>query len=308
LENRFKDTVEGFDKITGFGLEGLLFRFNNFATLSYPKIVSYYSGQSEIDSKPFNELDQLISDFEDLTNVFESQEGAFANMRYWDLMSDISGMKTFLATSKNSNRWLRSSVVNASYGSFTTEDRSLKKNETIEDIERLDRGTSNPQNSWVNTAIKNNAKEEDLVMGKILSIDLTGGVNSFEVTNAVDSISGKSLYGKDIKSTITFADNDLESLDFEETMKQTVVILLGLTKGKNYFYPTIGISKTNMGIDRANFSFPSLFRELSEAIASDDSIKGFEITNIRHDQDAIFYDVKITTALDKYLNNEIKLT
>jgi hypothetical protein len=199
LENRFKDTVEGFDKITGFGLEGLLFRFNNFATLSYPKIVSYYSGQSEIDSKPFNELDQLISDFEDLTNVFESQEGAFANMRYWDLMSDISGMKTFLATSKNSNRWLRSSVVNASYGSFTTEDRSLKKNETIEDIERLDRGTSNPQNSWVNTAIKNNAKEEDLVMGKILSIDLTGGVNSFEVTNAVDSISGKSLYGKDIK-------------------------------------------------------------------------------------------------------------
>ena len=229
-------------------------------------------------------------------------------MRYWDLIEKISNIKTFLKTVKNSNRWLRTSVVNASYGSFTTEERQLKKNETIEDIERLDVGSSNPQDSWINTAIKNNSTEESLTQGSVLNIDLTSVSKSFSITNTVDSIQGKSAYGKDIKSKIGFSDNDVEYLDFEETMSQTVNILLSLTRGENYFYPSIGVSKSNIGVDRANFSFPSLFREMSESISTDDSIKGFEITDIRYDQDAIFYDVKVTTILDKFLSNKIKIT
>jgi hypothetical protein len=47
---------------------------------------------------------------------------------------------------------------------------------------------------------------------------------------------------------------------------------------------------------------------MSESISTDDSIKGFEIIDIRYDQDAIFYDVKVTTILDKFLSNKIKIT
>mgnify|MGYP003624501264 CR=1 FL=1 len=308
MENRFKDTVEDFYNITGYDLSKLLIRFSSFATVDYPKIVSYYGGKSNISSGSFSRLDELISDFEIVTELFESQENSFSNMRYWDLLEEVSTIKTFLNTSKNSNRWLRSSIVNSSYGSFTTEERLLKQNETLEDIDRLDLGSANSQNSWTDIAIKNNATEESLVQGSILNIQLTGASSSFSITNAVDSIQGKSSYGKDIKSRITFLSDDLESLDYEDTMIQTTKILLGLTRGKNYFYPSVGMSKNNIGIDRANFSFPALFRELAEAISTDDSIKGFEIVDIRYEQDAIFYDVKITTVLDKFLNNEIKLT
>ena len=308
MENRLKDTVDDFARITGYNLAGLLIRSANFASSDYPRILSYFTGKSDISSQSFNRLKSLIYDFDNVTEIFEAQESYFSNMRYWDLIEKISNIKTFLKTVKNSNRWLRTSVVNASYGSFTTEERQLKKNETIEDIERLDVGSSNPQDSWINTAIKNNSTEESLTQGSVLNIDLTSVSKSFSITNTVDSIQGKSAYGKDIKSKIGFSDNDVEYLDFEETMSQTVNILLSLTRGENYFYPSIGVSKSNIGVDRANFSFPSLFREMSESISTDDSIKGFEITDIRYDQDAIFYDVKVTTILDKFLSNKIKIT
>ena len=308
MENRLKDTVDDFARITGYNLAGLLIRSANFASSDYPRILSYFTGKSDISSQSFNKLKSLIYDFDNVTEIFEAQESYFSNMRYWDLIEKISNIKTFLKTVKNSNRWLRTSVVNASYGSFTTEERQLKKNETIEDIERLDVGSSNPQDSWINTAIKNNSTEESLTQGSVLNIDLTSVSKSFSITNTVDSIQGKSAYGKDIKSKIGFSDNDVEYLDFEETMSQTVNILLSLTRGENYFYPSIGVSKSNIGVDRANFSFPSLFREMSESISTDDSIKGFEITDIRYDQDAIFYDVKVTTILDKFLSNKIKIT
>jgi len=308
LENRLKDTVDDFARVTGYNLAGLLIRSADFASSDYPRILSYFTGKSDISSQSFNKLKSLIYDFDNVTEIFEAQESYFSNMRYWDLIERISNIKTFLKTVKNSNRWLRTSVVNASYGSFTTEERQLKKNETIEDIERLDVGSSNPQDSWINTAIKNNSTEESLTQGSVLNIDLTSVSKSFSITNTVDSIQGKSAYGKDIKSKIGFSDNDVEYLDFEETMSQTVNILLSLTRGENYFYPSVGVSKSNIGVDRANFSFPSLFREMSESISTDDSIKGFEITDIRYDQDAIFYDVKVTTILDKFLSNKIKIT
>lgn len=308
MENRLKDTVDDFARVTGYNLAGLLIRSADFASSDYPRILSYFTGKSDISSQSFNKLKSLIYDFDNVTEIFEAQESYFSNMRYWDLIERISNIKTFLKTVKNSNRWLRTSVVNASYGSFTTEERQLKKNETIEDIERLDVGSSNPQDSWINTAIKNNSTEESLTQGSVLNIDLTSVSKSFSITNTVDSIQGKSAYGKDIKSKIGFSDNDVEYLDFEETMSQTVNILLSLTRGENYFYPSVGVSKSNIGVDRANFSFPSLFREMSESISTDDSIKGFEITDIRYDQDAIFYDVKVTTILDKFLSNKIKIT
>jgi hypothetical protein len=308
LENRLKDTVDDFARVTGYNLAGLLIRSADFASSDYPRILSYFTGKSDISSQSFNKLKSLIYDFDNVTEIFEAQESYFSNMRYWDLIERISNIKTFLKTVKNSNRWLRTSVVNASYGSFTTEERQLKKNETIEDIERLDVGSSNPQDSWINTAIKNNSTEESLTQGSVLNIDLTSVSKSFSITNTVDSIQGKSAYGKDIKSKIGFSDNDVEYLDFEETMSQTVNILLSLTRGENYFYPSVGVSKSNIGVDRANFSFPSLFREMSESISTDDSIKGFEIIDIRYDQDAIFYDVKVTTILDKFLSNKIKIT
>jgi hypothetical protein len=308
LENRLKDTVDDFARVTGYNLAGLLIRSADFASSDYPRILSYFTGKSDISSQSFNKLKSLIYDFDNVTEIFEAQESYFSNMRYWDLIERISNIKTFLKTVKNSNRWLRTSVVNASYGSFTTEERQLKKNETIEDIERLDVGSSNPQDSWINTAIKNNSTEESLTQGSVLNIDLTSVSKSFSITNTVDSIQGKSAYGKDIKSKIGFSDNDVEYLDFEETMSQTVNILLSLTRGENYFYPSVGVSKSNIGVDRANFSFPSLFREMSESISTDDSIQGFEIIDIRYDQDAIFYDVKVTTILDKFLSNKIKIT
>lgn len=308
MENRLKDTVDDFARVTGYNLAGLLIRSADFASSDYPRILSYFTGKSDISSQSFNKLKSLIYDFDNVTEIFEAQESYFSNMRYWDLIERISNIKTFLKTVKNSNRWLRTSVVNASYGSFTTEERQLKKNETIEDIERLDVGSSNPQDSWINTAIKNNSTEESLTQGSVLNIDLTSVSKSFSITNTVDSIQGKSAYGKDIKSKIGFSDNDVEYLDFEETMSQTVNILLSLTRGENYFYPSVGVSKSNIGVDRANFSFPSLFREMSESISTDDSIKGFEIIDIRYDQDAIFYDVKVTTILDKFLSNKIKIT
>lgn len=300
--------MDDFARVTGYNLAGLLIRSADFASSDYPRILSYFTGKSDISSQSFNKLKSLIYDFDNVTEIFEAQESYFSNMRYWDLIERISNIKTFLKTVKNSNRWLRTSVVNASYGSFTTEERQLKKNETIEDIERLDVGSSNPQDSWINTAIKNNSTEESLTQGSVLNIDLTSVSKSFSITNTVDSIQGKSAYGKDIKSKIGFSDNDVEYLDFEETMSQTVNILLSLTRGENYFYPSVGVSKSNIGVDRANFSFPSLFREMSESISTDDSIKGFEIIDIRYDQDAIFYDVKVTTILDKFLSNKIKIT
>jgi hypothetical protein len=307
-ENRLKSAVDQFKKISGFDLESFLLRFSDFRSIDYPKIVSFYSGQSSIDSKSFEKLDGLNKDVKKIGDIYENQSRYFATEYDWDLLDNISSIKTFLATAANAARWARSSVTNDRRSSAISVQRPLKDNEMIEDVELNDLGSGDHQNTWVNTAVRNDVTEEEAIGGKVLNVNLTGAINSFSLESSVDTLTGKNIYGKDIHRRISFVNDDINHLDPDATVKQTVEILLGLTKGQNFFSPFDGITKPEAsGIDRASISFPSIFRQLANTLATDDSLKDFSITNIRNEPDAVFYDMVVKTRLGDSINASAKI-
>ena len=82
-----------------------------------------------------------------------------------------------------------------------------------------------------------------------------------------------------------------------------------MTKGSNFFNPQDGINKTqHIGVARASISYPSIFRQMAETLATDDSISSFSVIDIIRDQNAIFFKVEVTTRLGEFLQQNIEIT
>ena len=120
------------------------------------------------------------------------------------------------------------------------------------------------------------------------------------VNSVVDVISGKSIYGRDLTKYISFVSDDLTSLEYDDTIKQAVEINLNLKKGDNPNFPTLGVQRAAIiGVNRNTLNFPIITRQLIETFNSDDTLKDFQVVNLKIDQDNLFIEIKVSTRLNE---------
>lgn len=304
------EQISEFEKITSFPLKEFLSDVKLFFQVNYPEIVKFYKGESNfIKKENFKKLDRLLLDCERATDKFKTNKNIFNRAFFWDLCDSLEDVKIKLQTTKNSSKFLRSSLINGSSKNGLAVKVLMSKNETLEDISKKVLNSSDPDNDWIDIAIENDLKEQQW--------DIDGGTeiivrkNLFQnnlVTSFIDNTVGERIYGKDINQEVKFQDNDLLSLDYKETVIQTVEILASITRNSIPEFRNMGLDPTlYVGSNYSQLNAASIGNQLRRNFNSDDLFKDFEILKIELNNGDVFIEYQVNTKLNEVLIKSVTI-
>lgn len=307
------ETLQEFKKITSKDIYSFINKCLSFFNGDYNIIVNYYTGRSKvISSEPFAVLDQLENEIAILFESFDSHKKQLNNLKFYDLLEIIEEIDSKLKTTRNINRWARSSLSKVGYDPAMNFEYTLKQNETLESISNNILKNSNPNDDWAKIALENALREEDYTIEGGVTIDLKiNRINrNINILSVVDTMQGKSIYGKDLDKKLGFDANteDLKVLDYDSTKIQSVLILANMKKNDNPSARNMGLqSNLVVGTNRALLSFPIINRQMTETFATDDSFKNFRIITLSLDQTALLMNFEVQTRLDEVITQEVSL-
>lgn len=302
--------VEQFESITGVNVQPFFERYVNFTQLHLANVANYYTGRSSKNNESFAILDQLIEERREIRDTLIQFKNQLNTTTLWQLAEDLSDIFSRIDTASRLPRWLRVATTNVAFLQSPEGDYLMQQNETVESIAIQKLGDVNGENTWKDIALRNDLIEEDYTLngGKQLRVTFKGNLSSFDIVSVVDIIQNKSIYGKDIAKKLNFIDDDLETLDFDSTLLQSVGILMSIMKGSVPEFRDIGLQENLIaGTTRGSVAFPAIFRQIADVFATDDSFKNFTLLDLRFDQDVLILDFSIQTRLGETVNQALNV-
>ena len=281
--------------ITGFDLEDYFRRFVDFVNNQSQLIIDYYSGLVEtMDRDAFGEYELLLKESSSVINLFDLNQERFNTVDFWELMDFADDIRIKLLTIGNFSKFARSSVKKESFSNEVSVEVATRDNESLEEM--MTRfGSDDRDSDWVDIALSNSIIQEDYTSdgGKVINVNFKNNFR-FNVESVLDNPEGDKIKGKDVNKVLSFEDEDLNILGFNDTLKQTVDILADLKKNDNPEFQNFGIDKTLvLGMSLKAVALPSLIRQIYQTFSTDDIIKQVQLLNTRIDQDALHMDLNI---------------
>ena len=277
----FGKTIEFGLKIS-FDVTSLLKRFFDFNKQNLPQIISFFSGYvDEISIENFSNLEALKQDFIQLNNQIELQSYLFDNVYEVELVEYLGDLEVEIGYFDKIDKFLRSNfTLNNSYKSSVSFQTTLKR-ETVENLVRRVIGETQPQDAWVDTAKRNDLTELDYTVegGNNLILEQDVVVNSGQIRSVIDNLIGERVLGKDLERVIDFLEDDFVVLPYESTFKQSVEILLEITKGDLPEFPNLGRGNF-VGKNMFQLSWSTFIRQATIAFSTDDTVKKFSVKSI----------------------------
>lgn len=308
-----KDILEEFTAITQYPIDIFIIDFNSFIREDLTSIVGFYSGDTTtLNSKASSRLESLNTEIQNIFSVIALNSKTFTNFKWWELIDGLELMENTLLKLNSASRWLRSSITNSSYNPNPEVKIPLNQGQTLESVQRNTLGSDDWENTWQDTALKNDLREEDYTSegGILLKANFNYSKNNFKLQSIVDNQVDNKILGVDLdkKIQIDQVDQDFLILDPPLTFKQTIEILINLRKGDNPEFPDQGISPNLIvGSNVNSLSYPSLFRQLTTLFGADDTIKSFSLVNISRSQDGVFIDFECESRLGDLQNISLKI-
>lgn len=305
------DTLDSFENLASYDVRNFFVKYLDFIDNEYSNIINFYTGSSNVTpTVSFNKLNWLIKEQKKVVDAFVLNAGSLENYKYWVLLEYVEDIGHTLETAKNSSKWLRSSITGSGYKQQVVSETMLSQGQDLENVERnLIRSTS-ARDSWVETALENELREEDYTLdgGYLIKIIYKNNASLF-LDGVVDNIDEpKKTYGLDVDKRIVFESDDLVVLGYEDTLFQCADILTNLKRNDDPAYPERGVNqKAVVGNNVIGVSYPTIFRELAGSFATDDSFRSLSIVDVRKDVDAVLLDFKIETKAGDYFNKTIQL-
>ena len=272
-------------------------------------IQNYYLGKEAINPKFFKELDRLYYESKDITNSLIQRKNTFSFGQYWEILDKVEDTTQKLESLKNISKYLNSSLVK---GSHVEQKRNLilKQGDSIEKTIKDQAFDLDYQNSWATLAVKNNIREEDynLSGGLLLKANLNSTQPSSSNADVIGDLSGNNFYGKDIDKEIILdeIEGDFKIWTNEETLKESASILANWEKGDVPEFPDLGRPKI-IGGNIASLSYPTIFKNLLEVFALDDTFSWVGLNNISFQEDLIALSVTIQTKDRENVEQEIRI-
>lgn len=297
--------IDYFYKVTKYNISDFFSKFKDFTDNYYSNYIGYYRGISKLDPIATTKLNELINDSSIIEELFFINKDSLSNdLDFWDLYESFNDCVVKIQTIKNTPKWTRSSYI----GSFDKDiqvDYILKQNQSLEDLSSQ-LGFNDPENDWVNLAIKNDLKEVDYSAegGNLLKVSFSVN-NNINTTSVVDVMIGDALVGKDLLSKLTFLNDDLHYLTPKETIQQASEILLSIQTGSVPEFPRDGIYSNLIGTNIKAFQYPSIFRQIIAIFKKDDTFKEVQILNIQYEQDNVVISLKIVSKLNDIITQNL---
>lgn len=300
-----------FERITGKSIRDYFQRALSFFQYDYPLLAAYYAGNlNSVKSDPFASLTALESETQIYLTVFQTYGKQFTNSQWWYLLEQVENIDNRLKTVRNINRWARSTRGIAAYDAQMNFDYVMPAGQTLERISKDLLKDTLSEDDWADIAIRNNIREEDYTPDGGVSLKLTvprsgGAIN---VAAVVDSMEGKRILGKDLHRALQFADNDLLALSEDDTVFQSVEILAALKVNDNPHAPNDGLqTAVIIGGNRASLNFPVISRQMTATFASDDTLQGFTIKEIKVVNDTLQINYQVSTRLNETIDASITI-
>lgn len=304
------DIIEKYKRIFGINLVDYIGSYIYFLDKYSIDIINYYSGKVQTpNAVSFNILSNLMNSYKDLINLMNLNKDQLTNIEDWQILDDLENIYIKLLSISNISKFLRSSIVKGNFNLGVNYDYGLKYGETLEKVSE-EIGDQDPQNDWNKIALKNDLEEEEYTPegGFLLKVNFTNKAQTYDILSVIDNIDKlEKVNGLDVYRTITFENDDLKILSYEETFKQAVDIILGLQKGDNPEFPDDGFDKNILGGNLASLQYPIFFRQLASTFKKDDTINSFTLNNIKRDQDSFFFEFEIESKAHNLLEKSIPL-
>lgn len=305
------DTLDNFKSLTTYDVKVFFTKYLDFIDTDYSSIIHYYNGSSSVaPNASFAKLDLLIKEQKKIIDAFVLNSSSLEVYDFWVLLEYVEDIGHALETAKNSSKWLRSSVTANGYKQQVVSEYITSQGQGLEGVERNVIRSNNFRDSWVNTALENELNEEDydLEGGALIKIIYKNNASLF-LEGVIDAIDEpKKTYGLDIDRKISFVNDDLSILTYEDTIVQCTKILTDLTRESDPAYPDRGINrKAIIGGNILGISYPTVFRELAGNFATDDSFKSLSVVDVRRDGEAVLIDFKVETKAGDFFNQIIQL-
>lgn len=300
-----------FERIAGIDVNQYLKDFAEFSERYVPKIFQFYRGELRLeDFKAFELLDELKIRVTNILTAYQLHQTIFVSLQDWDLMDIVESIKTKLITIEILSKYLRTSIVTAGYDTgLQNSEYMLKQNQTLRGVSWSVLKSDDPNNEWVDIALRNDLAEEEYTTGGGINLKVVyknpGTINYVE--SVVDNITGENILGMDIFQLLTFEDEDLITLGYWNTVRQSADILLNLGKNDNPEFWQDGIPSSLLGKSVISFAYPIFFRELSNVFAKDDTFRSFQIEDIEIKQDSIQMQLGIETILGEMIKANLSL-
>lgn len=304
------DILDRFEDLTKYPVRVFLNDYVDFVDNHYSNLTSFFQGNIEVvPTQSFNKLKLLTSAQKSVVNSIILNNSVLDNYEFWVLTEYVEDIGQALETANNISRWMRSSTASDGYSRQVLIDAMLSQGEELEMFERNQLKSSNSRDSWVETAMQNELREEDydLQGGQLLKVVFKNSSSLF-LNGVVDNIdSSQKTYGIDVDRTLSFENDDLSILSYEQTMFQSIDILSQLKKGDDPAFVERGVNKEFLGGNIAGISYPIIFRDMASVFATDDSFQSFTINDVSREQDAVIIKYQIQTKAGDFFNKDVVL-
>ena len=305
-----ENTIEIFQNKTNFPLANFLVEANSFFSNEFNDIVNFYSGnKNTLDRSQIKKLNSLSEKALYLQRIFRDNKSKFNTVDFWELLDIIEDIKVKLSTSQNMSKYLRSTINNSidKKNGFVF-DTILENQETLEDA-NLKKLKNTYEEDWFDIALENDLKEIDWDISGGKELKLRKKIfQSDLVTSMIDNTVGEKIYGRDIKKKLTFEDDDLKSLDYKETVNQTVEILASLNKGDIPEYREIGIPiGLYKGSNFSRLNYSSIVRELNKNFSTDDLFSNFNVLEMEYKEGDLYIKYEVNTKYELVIIKNIRI-
>lgn len=306
-----QQAIDKFHRLTGYDVSLFLVKVDLFYSAHHPNVLAYFNGStSEMNKESFNALEFLDKQSGQITQLYRVHKNSFNRFDDWQLLEVLETVGTKLKTAKNAAKYLRSVKSFDGYTDKVEVNYNTKQFQTLENVSKEVVADEDFQNDWAQIALHNQLREEDF---NILKDDNTikihlNNIKGIFLNSVLGGLYGETVYGLDIKRKLTYKDNDLETLSYKQTAKQSLDILVHLSKNDVPEYPDAGKEKM-VGITKGSLSFrvPTLIRQMNEVFSTDDTFTGFRIININNTEDVFEIEFEVDTVYNQVFNSTLSI-
>lgn len=269
-----------FENITKFSLLEYLVKYRNFLQNDYSDVYAYYSGNVEnIDAQKLNTLSELLDLSNDLIRTFQTFSGKLGNVGYWELQRYCQDLRDTLERISKLPKYCRTAKTSRGYKPYVQVNGEIGGMKTVKDLAEQLGGISETE-----LIINNDLQEQDYEIDELKEIKaLVNNQNNVVVTTILEQPIGKKIYGRDINRKISFTNNDLAVVEYEDNVEQKCSVLLELNKGDVPEFPNFG-KNISFGTGMHKYNYAELILDIRENFEQDDLFADVNIVDISADK------------------------
>ena len=295
------EIVNEFQNVTKFNLLQYFEDYSNFMASDYASLAAYFAGStSGVSASAFNNLNSLKSRGKNILQLFINFSSKLTNCGFCQLQQYCQDLYDTLEKIEKLPKYNRVTKTVRGYQPCIQVNGEIGGMKTIQDLaQEIDSiGVSE-----LSLVLENDIEEDDWEIDKLSNVQAQVNNQTDVVVNTIlEYPVGNHDYAKVVKRKISFSNNDIDVVKYEENVEQKCDILLSLNRGDVPELPAFG-KNVQIGKNSGTYNYTELIKDLNNVFLQDDLFSSIGVESIELVEGDIYAKCSIKT---KYSYSTVK--